>query len=97
MLTVTETAIARFENTLKEHAKESNAVIRMVASEEKGNKLEFVLDDKQDDDQTVENNDGKIVLAVERQLSEQLEGMILDYQDNPEGKGFAIYKVASDS
>ena len=97
MLTVTEAALNRFRSTLNGFAPDSRALVRMVPSPEDDNKLEFILEEEQEGDQIVETQDGKRVLAVEQELAQKLEGMILDYHDKPEGKGFAVYRIASDS
>jgi len=92
MLTVSENAKKKFKETLEMHTKDPEAIIRITASADKPNKLEFVLDREKEGDQVIQTEDEKKILVVENDLADKLEGMVLDYDEKPDGAGFAIFK-----
>jgi len=70
---------------------------RIIVSPSTPNRLEFVLDKEGEGDQVVESEGGIKVLLIGPDLALALDGMVMDYQETPEGAGFTIAKLAPDS
>ena len=58
-------------------------------------RLGIALDKENENDHVVESDDGVKVLLIEPRLAQKLKGMVLDYQEKPQGKGFRILKLPS--
>jgi len=54
------------------------------------NRLGIALDKEKRGDQVVKSSEGVKVLLVQSDLAQELEGMVLDYQETPNGEGFTI-------
>ncbi len=57
------------------------------------NRLGIALDKEKKGDQVVKSKAGLKVLLIQAELAQELEGMVLDYQDTPSGQGFTINKI----
>jgi Fe-S cluster assembly iron-binding protein IscA len=56
----------------------------------------MVLDRETEGDQVVESEGVKILL-LGTEIAQALEGMVIDYQETPEGASFTISKLAPDT
>jgi Fe-S cluster assembly iron-binding protein IscA len=57
------------------------------------NRLGIALDKEKKGDQVVKSKEGLKILLIQAELAQELEGMVLDYQDTPNGQGFTINKI----
>jgi Fe-S cluster assembly iron-binding protein IscA len=94
MITVTASAADRIRNDLKASNAESGACIRLFRSQSTANRLDIALDKERDGDQVVVSEGIKILL-LDSELSNTLEGTIIDYEAMPAGNGFNITQLAS--
>lgn len=97
MLTVTATAKEKFEEALQVETPEPEMAIRIIASPSMPNRLELVLDKEGEGDQVVESEEGIKILLIGPDLAPALDGMVIDYQETPEGAGFTISELAPDT
>ena len=56
-------------------------------------RLGIALDKEKKGDQVVKSKEGLKILLIQAELAQELEGMVLDYQDTPSGQGFTINKI----
>ena len=94
MLTVTTTAKEKFKEALQTRTTDPEIAMRIISSPLKPNRLQLVLDKEKEGDQVVETEEGRKVLLIGADLVSALEGMVIDYQETPEGTGFTISKPA---
>lgn len=94
MVTLTDGARQRIEE-LKRNAKDKEIAIRIVPSDTKPGQLDVVWDKEKEGDEVVKGEDGNNLLIVERDLAATLKGMVMDYTDAPQGKGFIITRPPS--
>jgi Fe-S cluster assembly iron-binding protein IscA len=94
MLTVTATAKEKLKETLQERTTDPEEAIRLIPHPSNPNQLEFTLDREKEGDHVVESEDGRKVLLVSPDLAPALGGMVMDYQEVPEGAGYTISKLA---
>jgi len=85
MLNVTEPAANLLHKTL-EHKAEDDGILRLTRS---GEGLGLVVDMEKEGDQIVAH-DGRNVLAVDPDLSRELEGVVMDLVEAPEGPRLAM-------
>jgi Fe-S cluster assembly iron-binding protein IscA len=97
MLTVTDTAKGKLKEALQEQTTDPEVAIRIIPSRSTPNRLELVLDKEKEGDQVVESEGGTKVLLIGSDLAPELEGMVVDYQEKPQGAGFSISKLAPDT
>jgi len=97
MLTVTATAKEKLEEALQVQTTEPEMAIRIIASPSQPNRLELVLDKEEEGDQVVETEGGIKVLLIGPDLAPALDGLVVDYEETPEGEGFTMSKLASDT
>jgi Fe-S cluster assembly iron-binding protein IscA len=93
MLTVTEQAAAALKGVVQAQTEDPELAIRLVPSVARPNQLDMALDRKKEGDQVVDS-DGFEVLFVSAELSEALDGMVIDCQDTPQGMQFSIGRPA---
>jgi Fe-S cluster assembly iron-binding protein IscA len=93
MLTVTEQAAARLKEVVQAQTEDPELAIRLIPSVARPNQLDMGLDKEKEGDQVVES-DGVKVLFVSAELSEALDGMVIDCQDTPQGVQFSIGRPA---
>jgi Fe-S cluster assembly iron-binding protein IscA len=94
MITVTASAAERIRHDLQAINAEPGACIRLFRSQSAVNQLDIALDKEREGDQVVVSEGIKIFL-LDSELSQTLEGTIIDYEAIPEGKGFNITQLAS--
>jgi Fe-S cluster assembly iron-binding protein IscA len=82
MLTVTESAATMLHDTLDKHATNDSDVLR-VAMNDGGVGIE--LGEERAGDETFSHG-GKIILAIEHDLSSALDGARIDTVETPEGR-----------
>ena len=96
MLTVTATAKEKLKETLEGQTTDPEEAIRLIPEPSNPNQLGFTLDKEKEGDHVVESEDGRKVLLVAHDLAPALGGMVMDYQETPEGGGYTISKLAPD-
>ena len=94
MITVTTSAAERIRSDLQASNAEPGACIRLFRSQSTANQLDIALDKEREGDQVVVS-EGINVFILDSELSQTLEGTIIDYEAMPEGKGFSITQIAS--
>jgi len=97
MLTVTENAKEKLKSRCLKLKKESETMIRLIPSSKKPGKWKMIWDKERPKDQVVESKDGIKILLVAAELVRAMEGMVVDFRTTPEGTGFAIYKLRSNT
>ena len=95
MLTVTATAKEKLKETLQERTTDPEEAIRLIPDPSDPNRLKFTLDKEKEGDHVVESEDGRKVLLVAPDLASALGGMVMDYQETPEGAGYTISKLTT--
>jgi len=97
MLTVTANAKEKLKEALQEQTTDLEVAIRIIPSPSMQNQLQLVLDKEREGDQVVEGEGGTKVLLIGSDLAPALEGVVIDYQETPQGTGFSISKPAPDT
>ena len=97
MLTVTETAKEKLKSRLLRLKTGSKTTIRLIPAPKKPGKWKMIWDKERPEDQVVESKDGIKILLVGADLVRAIEGMVVDFRTTPEGTGFAIYKLRSNT
>ncbi|NIN92922.1 hypothetical protein GTN42_05380 [bacterium] len=90
MITVTATAKEKLKELLQKQITEPEAAIRIVRSTAVPNRLELVLDKEKEGDQVVKSEKGTRLLLIASDLAPVLKGLVIDYQETPQGTGFTI-------
>jgi Fe-S cluster assembly iron-binding protein IscA len=93
MLTVTTEAAEKLKEAIQAQAIDPELAIRLIPSPANPNQLAMALDKEKEGDQVVES-EGVKVLIISSELSEALDGMVIDCQDTPEGAQFSLSKLA---
>lgn len=93
MLTVTAQAAARLKEAIQAQTEDPELAIRLVPLASRPNQLDMALDRKKEGDQVVDS-DGFEVLFVSAELTQALDGMVIDCQDTPQGPQFSIARLA---
>ena len=94
MLTVTATAKEKLKELLQKQITEPEMAIRIVPSPAMPKKLELVLDKEKEGDHVVKSEKGIKLLLIASDLAPALKGLVIDYQETPQGTGFTISKPA---
>lgn len=94
MITVTATAKEKLKEALQKQTTDPKLGIRIVPSPAMPNKLELVLDKEKEGDQVVKSEKGIKLLLIASDLASALTGLVIDYQETPQGTGFTISKPA---
>ena len=87
MIGVTERAKQELKRMLRANTDEAKACLRLSSNAE--GQLGLSIDLENQDDQTVEHEDSK-VLVVAKSLAEALQGITIDVEDTPEGAKLVI-------
>ena len=96
MLEVTVKAKEKLREALfEEQIVDPEIIFRITPIHSMPDRLGIALDTEKGGDQVVESEEGIKVLLIEFHLAQKLEGMVLDYQEKPESKGFKILKRSS--
>ncbi|MFP3975000.1 MAG: hypothetical protein ACLFVK_02120 [Dehalococcoidia bacterium] len=96
MLTVTLNAKQKLEEILQQQETDPGTAIRIVPSQSTSNQLELAFDGEREGDQIVESEEGTKVLLVGSDLAPALEGVVIDYQETPQGESFTLSKPSAD-
>ncbi len=96
MLTVTASAKEKLEEVLQKQAEPERA-IRIMRSPSQPDQLELTLDKQKEGDQVVETEDGAKLLLVGADLAPALDGIVMDYQETPQGSGFTMSRIAPEA
>jgi len=94
---VTATAKEKLEEALQGLTEDPELATRIIVSPSTPNRLEMVLDKEKEGDQVVESEGGIKVLLVGPDLAPALDGMVIDYQQTPDGKDFTMTELDTDS
>ena len=92
MLTVTELAAEKMKEAIRAKTADSKVGFRFVSSLSRPNQLKVVLGRKKKGDQVVES-EGVKILFLSSEVAQRLRGMVIDYQETPQGGGFTISKI----
>lgn len=91
MLEVTARARKKLQDALfEEETAVFQTAYRIAPIPSMPNRLGIALDREKRGDQVVKSDEGIKVLLVQSELSHELEGMVLDYQETPHGEGFIL-------
>jgi Fe-S cluster assembly iron-binding protein IscA len=93
MLTVTAQAAEKIRGDLQAAATDPEVGVRLIPSPSIPNRIEMVLDKEKEGDQAVESEGVKILL-LDPEIAQALEGMVVDYEETPQGGRFTISKAA---
>jgi Fe-S cluster assembly iron-binding protein IscA len=97
MLTVTEAAKEKLKSRLLRLKTGSKTTIRIIPAPKKPGKWKMIWDEERPKDQVVKSRDGIKILLVGADLVRAIEGMVVDFRTTPEGTGFAIYRLRSNT
>jgi Fe-S cluster assembly iron-binding protein IscA len=89
MLTVTEIAKEKLREHLQTKTTDPEMAIRLVISPSEPKQFTLVLDKEKEGDRVVESKGIKLLL-IRPDLVSEIEGLVVDYQETPEGEGFII-------
>lgn len=95
MLTVTEIAKEKLKEYLQAKTNDPEMAIRLVTTPSATKRFTFVLDKEKEGDKVVESNAGEKVLLIRPGLLSEIEGLVVDYQERPQGSAFTISTPAS--
>jgi len=90
-LTITAMAMLKLREALQSKTSDPEMGFRIVLSDAKPNQLRMILDKQKEGDQVVES-EGIKLLFLSPGIIPALEGMVIDYQETPQGSGFTISK-----
>lgn len=96
MLTVTGNAKEKLEEALAQQA-DPEMAIRVVLSPSNPGQMQLALDKPKEEDQAVETDNGRKLLLIGPELASPLEGMVMDYQETPQGAGFTVSRPAPEA
>jgi len=82
MLTVTENGKEELKRMSSQVVEQPGSTLRLVANEQ--GQLGLIADTEKEGDQSIEHQ-GETILLVDKMLSEALEGVCIDCQDEEEG------------
>jgi Fe-S cluster assembly iron-binding protein IscA len=94
ILTVTPLAAEKLKEAIRNKTTDPEFGFRLVASPLKPNQLKMTLDREKEGDQVVES-EGVKILILSPEIASALEGMVMDYQETPEGAGFSISELTT--
>jgi Fe-S cluster assembly iron-binding protein IscA len=96
MLEVTARAREKLQEALlEEQTGVPQTTYRITPIPSMPNRLGIALDKEKRGDQVVKSKEGIKILLVQSDLAQELEGMVLDYQETPRGEGFTISQRAA--
>ncbi len=87
MITVTDSAKEKLRQILLSKSDDKELGLRLIAGS--SGKYAIVYDDETEDDMVIKHEDCKI-LMVNKDLLENLGGMVIDHEDSPEGSSLVI-------
>ena len=96
MLEVTEEAKEKLkEALLEEQVRDPEVTFRITPVHSMPERLGIALDKENKGDRVVKSEEGIKILLIESDLAQELEGMVLDYQQTSQGSGFKILRLSS--
>jgi len=93
MLTVTALAGGKMKEAIQAKTTDPEMSFRLIPHPSKPNQWKMVLDKEKEGDQVVES-EGVKILFLSPEVVPMLEGMVIDYQETPQGGGFTMSKIA---
>jgi Fe-S cluster assembly iron-binding protein IscA len=93
MVTVTARAAEKLRGDLQAVTTDPEAAVRLIPSPSVPNQIKMILDKEKEGDQVVESEGVKILL-LDSEIGEVLEGMVIDYEETPQGTRFTISRLA---
>jgi len=96
MVTVTASAAEKIRGDLQAAETEPEVAIRLIPSPTTPNQIQMVLDKETEGDQVVESEGVKILL-LDSEIAPALEGMVIDYEESPQGGRFTLSKLSPDT
>jgi Fe-S cluster assembly iron-binding protein IscA len=96
MVTVTASAAEKIRGDLQAAATDPEVAIRLIPSPTAPNQIQMILDKEKEGDQVVESEGVKILL-LDSEIAPALEGMVIDYEESPQGGKFSLSKLAPDT
>jgi len=93
MLTVTTKANKRLCGILQKETTNQEMTIRIKQCPSIPNTVGIVLDKEREGDRVVKTEGGIKVLVIQSDLAPDLEDMVLDFQETPQGSGFTLSKI----
>lgn len=82
---------------LKQDQTDAEMRIRLYASEEDPQRLEFGLDNERENDVVLSSASGSEVLVIENGLADKIDRLQLDFQESEQGPGFVLEPQQLDS
>ena len=95
MLTVTKEATDKLAEGLQGATDDPEMAVRMAPSQKAPGELEFLLDKEREGDQVVVSSGGAKVMLIGAELSEAMDGLVMDYVETAEGAGFTLSRLAA--
>jgi len=80
------------ESLIEEQMMDQEVTFRITPIHSMPNRLGIALDKERKGDQIVKSKEGIKILLVQSDLVQGLEGMVLDYQETLQSRGFTISK-----
>jgi thioredoxin 1 len=93
MLTVTAQAKEKLKEALGQQ-EGPQVAIRIVPSGSQPGQLQLALDSPKEEDQVVERDEGSELLIMGPDVAAAVDGMVMDYQETPQGSGFTMTREA---
>ncbi len=90
MVTVTGKARKKLMETLRDQSEDPEKALRLVLAPSIQAPLGFVMDDPEAGDGTVESEEGVKILLIGPAVAAALRGVLIDYEDSPQGEGFTV-------
>jgi Fe-S cluster assembly iron-binding protein IscA len=95
VLTVTPAAAERLKEAILAKTADPDLCFRLIPSPTKPSQLKMTLDRQKEGDLVVEK-EGVRILVISPEMVPELRGMVIDYQDRPDGGGFTISRPTSE-
>lgn len=92
ILMVTARAGGKMKEAIRAKTTDSKVGFRLIPSPSRPNQLKVVLSRKKKGDQVMES-EGVKILFLSPEVVQRLRGMVIDYQETPQGGGFTISKI----
>ncbi len=94
MVAVTPRAAEKLREGLRAETADPEVAIRLIPSPSMPNWIEMVLSKEEEGDQVVES-EGMKILLLGPEIAQALEGMVIDYEETPQGARFTITRISS--
>lgn len=90
MVSVTGKARRKLMETLREQSGDPDKALRLVVAPSLEAPLGFIVDDPEAGDRAVTSEEGATLLLVGPVVAAALRGVLIDYEDSPEGERFTL-------